>query len=179
MNDQLCLFPPDFSESGIYEMLEPYLYEVLEKNGIRDEHLEFIEHNNPKSKYSSVMIKSYLSFRIYKLKKRAYFEFHEKLKRLLPDDVAANSKTKAEGNLMFVRVYFDSMEQVATYIPWIVRIFDATIDLIPKEFDCCALYEQCSDNLGCVCNDQDLAMTCGYKRILKSGRVFYGKNRNV
>ncbi len=50
---------------------------------------------------------------------------------------------------------------------------------IPKQFDCCDRYEECSD-AGC-CTNPDLlyAMECGYKKLLRQGRIFYGKNRNA
>ena len=50
---------------------------------------------------------------------------------------------------------------------------------IPKQFDCCDRYEECSDAGFCTNPDLLYAMECGYKKLLRQGRVFYGKNRNA
>lgn len=58
-------------------------------------------------------------------------------------------------------------------------IIRAAILHIPKEFDCCSRFEQCSDAMRCIHPDPEFALLCGYRKILATGRVFCGKNRNV
>ncbi len=53
---------------------------------------------------------------------------------------------------------------------------DWLIDRIPVQFDCCSRYEQCSDALQCVHPNPSVAIGCRYRRNLKQGKVFYGKN---
>ena len=53
------------------------------------------------------------------------------------------------------------------------------IDKLPKEFDCCSRYLQCSDAKHCIHPDQDFSLQCGYRKILRSGKIFYGINRNI
>ena len=50
---------------------------------------------------------------------------------------------------------------------------------LPKDFDCCSRYNECSDCLHCIQPNKQLAIGCGYRRILNSGTIFYGKNRNI
>lgn len=54
---------------------------------------------------------------------------------------------------------------------------------IPKEFDCCSQFEQCSDAKECVHrlnpNDPIRHLRCGYRRTLESGKIFFGENRNI
>ena len=58
-------------------------------------------------------------------------------------------------------------------------IIEQAVYSLPKEFDCCHLYEQCSDAKMCIHGDWGYALGCGYQRIMKRGKYFYGKNRNV
>ena len=46
-------------------------------------------------------------------------------------------------------------------------------------YGCCHLYQQCSDAKRCVSKDKMYATVCSYKRNLESGRIFYGKNKNI
>ena len=44
---------------------------------------------------------------------------------------------------------------------------------------CCSKYIECSDKEYCVQPDRELSMGCKYRQNLYSGRIFYGKNKNV
>lgn len=46
-------------------------------------------------------------------------------------------------------------------------------------FDCCHRYEECSDARDCTHPDKDFRMRCSYRRKLKNGIIFFGKNRNI
>lgn len=46
-------------------------------------------------------------------------------------------------------------------------------------FGCCAFYEKCSDKKECVHEDQLYSSACEYRKNLDSGRIFYGKNKNI
>ena len=66
-----------------------------------------------------------------------------------------------------------------TLFALVPRIIEDVIKNIPKTFDCCDQFEACSDVRHCVLKDQSYAMQCGYRKILKSGKIYFGKNRNV
>lgn len=46
-------------------------------------------------------------------------------------------------------------------------------------YDCCDLFEKCSDQMNCFHKNQKRARFCTYRRKLKKGIVFIGKNRNI
>lgn len=46
-------------------------------------------------------------------------------------------------------------------------------------YGCCHLYQECSDAKRCVSPEKMYATVCLYRKNLESGRIFYGKNRNV
>ncbi len=48
-----------------------------------------------------------------------------------------------------------------------------------KGFDCCSRYLECSAAKQCVHPNSALATSCAYRKSLRSGCVFYGKNRNI
>ena len=53
------------------------------------------------------------------------------------------------------------------------------INKLPKEFDCCSRYMECSNAKHCVHPDQDFSLKCGYRKTLRSGKIFFGPNRNI
>lgn len=88
-----------------------------------------------------------------------------------------NIKEK-DGDL-FHKVLLNDFSDIENYIDLIRFALQSTIDQLPKEFDCCSRYEECSNQKKCVHKDQEFALLCGYRKILLSGRVFYGENSNV
>lgn len=54
------------------------------------------------------------------------------------------------------------------------------IDLFSfPSFGCCSSYVQCSDEKRCIHPDLAYATACQYRGNLESGKIFYGKNRNI
>jgi len=56
---------------------------------------------------------------------------------------------------------------------------ECVIDAIPKQFDCCSRYEECSNAKRCIHPNPETALICGYRKIMKKGRIYYGKNKNI
>ncbi len=48
-----------------------------------------------------------------------------------------------------------------------------------KTFGCCSKFTECSDAGRCVHENKLYATACSYKRNLDSGKIFYGKNKNI
>lgn len=48
-----------------------------------------------------------------------------------------------------------------------------------SSFGCCSMFIECSDARRCVHENKIYSMGCKYRANLESGRIFYGKNRNV
>jgi hypothetical protein len=59
------------------------------------------------------------------------------------------------------------------------RALQDAINRLPKSWDCCSRYMECSNAKRCVHPDPSLALECGYRKILASGKIYYGENRNV
>lgn len=59
----------------------------------------------------------------------------------------------------------------------LVTLYDKALE--SDGFDCCSHYQECSDLCHCVHPDIMFAGQCSYRKKLKSGVVFFGKNRNI
>lgn len=58
----------------------------------------------------------------------------------------------------------------------IISIYDSITAADP--FGCCSSYLECSDEKKCIRTDLR-AKACIYRKNLESGKIFYGKNRNI
>lgn len=81
----------------------------------------------------------------------------------------------------FSQTAFDSYEleewsDILNYADSFAAALQRTIDSLPKGFACCSRYEQCSDLMRCCSPFPEFRLECGYRKILKSGHSFYGKN---
>ena len=54
-----------------------------------------------------------------------------------------------------------------------------TIFSTTSSFGCCSKYEQCSDEKKCIHENPFYSYGCIYRKNLSSGKIFYGKNKNV
>lgn len=48
-----------------------------------------------------------------------------------------------------------------------------------KTFGCCSRFTECSDAKKCVHVNKLYSTACSYRKNLESGRIFYGKNKNI
>lgn len=79
----------------------------------------------------------------------------------------------------YSKVELGSFDHISEYIPVLKGVLQGIIDRLPKEFDCCSRYMECSNATRCTHPDKRFALQCGYRKILRSGRIFYGINRNI
>ncbi len=157
-------------ELNIYEYFKPLLREASAAAHIDDHRFEARELQG----YTSVYFGSLLLFRIRYRGKKNYISFPKELKDSIPAELAPYT-IKSEESIR-VPVSLDDLDK---FRPLIAPLFEFLLQNIPKGFDCCGYYEQCSDAGQCILTDQTYAMQCGYKRILGDGKVYFGKNRNV
>ena len=61
----------------------------------------------------------------------------------------------------------------------IVASLEKALKQYPKKFDCCSRYEACSNAKHCIHPDRRFSADCGYRKILNSGKIFYGQNKNI
>ena len=71
------------------------------------------------------------------------------------------------------------LSEAEGYLPQMQEALQALIDRIPREFSCCSRYQECSEQMACTNPNRELALRCAYRKNLHSGKVFYGRNRNV
>lgn len=160
--EQLGLF--DISAGDAFEIIRPALAEVMENNWADLSLLTYKELQN----YSSVLFDGSVVARI-KDGNRPYIELPNR-GQILPG---------AEKKDNYIRIALDKLSDIGHYTTAIVDSLQSAIDAIPKEYSCCSRYMECSDLIACTNPDKDLAMRCGYRKVLRSGKVFYGKNRNI
>lgn len=79
----------------------------------------------------------------------------------------------------YTKIKMGTFEDINQYVYMLQEILQIVIDRFPKDFDCCSRYLACSDAKRCVHPDTEFSLKCGYRKILRRGRIFYGKNRNI
>lgn len=175
MSDQLSITgfePPYAKELTAYQEIFPQLSEAAASIGGTSKDIA-IKHGKS---YSSVRYSSVLAFRI-RLRDRANYlevplESREAVAGLAPLE---KQREAASG---FWRVYLEKMSAVDCASS-LAKVLQDAINRLPKEWDCCSRYMECSDAKRCVHPDPAFALGCGYRKILASGKIYYGTNRNV
>lgn len=122
--------------------------------------------------YSSIYFRASLIARIRLRGKLHTLSIPDRLADAIPSGIPVS---KLASEKQFSRISFHE----STAVSILESATLLAIERVPKEFDCCSRYIQCSDAKVCIHPDPKLSMLCGYRRILKSGRIFYGENRNI
>lgn len=142
------------SEEKAYELIRPVLCQVLTQNGLPESYLSLEERN---AYYSVIFNSTSLLVRIANGKK-PYIE------------IARNGRYK--------KIPLAKIEDIQNHIEEISDALVNSINTLPKEFDCCSRYMECSDAKKCTHPDTAFSIKCGYRKVLNSGRIFFGKNKN-
>lgn len=174
MKDQIRMFSadePDINERNTYRLLLPIFQSVLDECNIDYKELSF----DRKKNYSSIMLTSLLIARLCFRGENSYAEIPTYCDEVIP---ALLSRQKAKDS-NFIRVFIPPASSAPDYSDFWASVLSLAVDRIPNEFDCCSQYVECSNAGRCISSQKELALGCGYKKILRSGRVFYGQSRNV
>jgi len=175
--NQTSLFPKTEKELGkerekaFLEKALPILQEAAKSKNARPEDITY----DILSSYSSIYFRSSLICQLKLRGKKWYIAIPKRLQEVIPKNTET---TETVSEKKFLRIAFDLLTDSGV----LSLMEEATllaIELVPKEFDCCSRFEACSDAKVCVHPDPAFSLLCGYRKILKSGRVFYGKNRNI
>lgn len=163
--NQSSLINDDLTEYDVFSILRPALLDVISQNNADSSLLKL----NKGKKYSSVFYDSQMAFRIYSNPKFHRFE--------IPTDRIPSSSSKCELIVIrkddFCTVHYDPLPpSILVCAELLCNALDSTIDSIPKEFDCCSRFYECSKQFRCINPNHSLATKCGYRKILKSGRSF-------
>ena len=127
------------------------------------------------SGYTSVSFGSVIAFRLCLRGKQHYIV----LPSVYADSVPKDWRIRQSAGSKSIRVIVDETHPVDGYRSLLLLAVKDAVDRYPKEWDCCSRYMECSDAKMCTHPDKTFALACGYRKILNSGRIFYGENRNI
>ena len=128
------------------------------------------------SSYTAVMIGNLTAFRLKIRGKQNYISVPLTLADLIPDGAPTKNASSGE---KYCRVLITDENPLDSYMCFLLNVVGETINRYPKEWDCCSRYLECSDAMACTHPDKAFALGCGYRKVLSSGRIYFGKNRNI
>ena len=165
MMSQSSLFD-DIDLATIENQMCHMLNQLIAENGLEGLTVSVSElKSSASSTKHSIALLDNLIVRIYIGKKKKYLE--------LPDIKKPIKRKK------LVKIDLADLREIADYYDRIADVCQYRLDGALKEFSCCSQYMACSDAKTCTNADKLEALGCYYRRVLHSGRIFYGKNRNV
>lgn len=169
--DQTSLLP--FGDLILFQLIKRTLSNTLYNNDIPDSYLSFENRKN----YTSALFNSSV---IVRFTNKPSFTISVPTSLMPKTDTyswanitAAKDYTKIKFNLSEVESQQGLIKELLT------QVMQNFIDKLPKEFDCCSRYMECSDAKHCIHPDRDFSLKCGYRKILRSGKIYYGVNRNI
>lgn len=177
MSDQVVLSEfeaPVEKERGAYKEILPDLQAAVSDIGADPKQIKFKSGKN----YSSVFYGSVLCFRLRLRSGTRYIELPQSAMDCVADNFPENLLQRQGKDGSFWRLDLGD-SPFAEYSDMLCKTVISTINRLPKEWDCCSRYMECSNAKKCVHPDKSFALGCGYRKILAPGRVFYGENRNV
>lgn len=147
---------------------------LLEKAG---DHAVFIEMKALKGGGVSFWIYDQLGFKMLTKKTGQHI--------VIPTDVAEDMnfdkydyKRMKDGDVHIRVNEYEVAEELRDEI--LIGIMDSLKESVAVEpFGCCNSFIQCSDQLECLHKGKKSYLGCHYRKNLESGRIFYGKNKNI
>ncbi len=164
--------PPETKEIELIKSVMPHLINAVEAQGGDSSSLSYRAN---KSGYSAVLFGPQTVFRVAIRGKQNRISVPPALEDVIPANWV-RKKTRAGDGYSHLDLVSNAENE---YIPLLSALAAATVGRYSKEWDCCSRYLECSDAKKCVHPDKTFAMACGYRKILNSGKIYYGKNRNV
>lgn len=152
------------------------IYDICEK----DEKLQKVE--NADGSFSYKIFKNSILLKYYERVKSDDIIEVRVLDNLLPIFQEKFNNVKYIQNSLYARIGISNIMDIKKISNEFCIIFRTLfIQYIGSEgsFGCCSKYEQCSDNRKCINNNIRLRFGCAYKKNLDSGKIFYGKNKNI
>lgn len=175
MIDQLLLSgfePPEHHEQCLLNTIFPQLQDAVAASG-GDPALLTCKTNKD---YSAVFLSTFTAFRLRFRGRQHYISLPMVFRDLIPKGMPTKLM---KSDPKYIRIIVDEEHQAESYADFLVQVVGETVSRYPKEWDCCSKYMECSDAKSCIHPDKAFSLACGYRRILASGRIFYGKNRNI
>lgn len=159
-----------------------YIYPNLSDAGkLNSQSICVNEPDFPFDSHNVNRIKKNASFLKYEHNKVLTLHIRDSYMKLLTlPSSATTKKTKADKG--FTRVIFKSITNDLNSLEDLVRaIVKIGLDKYESEssFGCCSQFMKCSDAKKCIHENKLYSKGCQYRKNLDSGRIFYGKNRNI
>ena len=180
-NDEIsqgsCFTDPEitYDEKWVFEELRDCLEHAIDQNSADVGKLKVKEGKS----YTSVFYDSQMAFRICCRDRQCYFSVANIYADCAEPNITATQLSKNR-NDQFTNFAFDSTkEDIAKFARFLSSVMERVIDAIPKQFDCCSRYEECSNAKRCIHPNPELALACGYRKIMKKGIIYYGENKNI
>ena len=173
-------FQPDGQDERDYiSAIWSQLVATAEKHGGSEDMLSVVT-VKPGYKFSgnyvSLKLGSMVVFRIKLHGSSQYLSFPNIFKDLVSSDIPQKSVTSQK---KYILVTVDKSHPIEGYTELVLKILGESLNRYPAEWSCCSRFEQCSNARVCINPDKNIALACNYRKILNSGRVFYGENRNI
>ncbi len=175
MSDQLSMAgfePLNAMETAFYSEILPSLCAAAIDMGLNPDDIRMETGKD----YSSVYWHGALAFRFRIRKRTNYISVPIASKGAVEDLAPKDQQSKAGDDFWRVNLQGTTAEDCGAALAGVIR---DTINRQPKEWDCCSRYMECSNAGKCVHPDRVFALGCGYRKILASGKIYYGNNRNV
>lgn len=180
MNDfeQTSFFPKTKEEAGIerekafFAKVLPVMHRAAASRNAKETDITWAVQKI----YSSAKFRTSVICRLSMRGKSWYLSIPDRLQDAIPADVETK---RLVSEPKYLRIPLKRTVDPESLYPLVEMCTLLAIESVPKEFDCCSRVQACSDAKVCIHPDPALSMLCGYRKILKSGRVFYGKNRNI
>lgn len=168
----------DKLEQEAFDLVAPVLKEMLVADNLSADYLFFKQSKTDNAQYSSAYLfnENSLFCRISFRGKQTYFSVPSKYKELIPADVEYKIQ-KSDPN--YCRISIASPGELANHLELLKKILEMQVDAYPSDFGCCSRYEACSDAMKCIHPNPDMAIHCTYRKNMKKGKIFYGKNKNI
>lgn len=163
---------PELHEREFLARIDPDLRTVIEDMGGDSQMMKI----SATSSYTAVMVGNLTAFRLKIRGKQNYISVPLTLADLVPNGAPTKNASAGE---KYCRVLITDKHTLDSYTSFLLNVVGETINRYPKEWDCCSRYMECSDTMTCTHPDKAFALGCGYRKILSSGRIYYGENRNI
>lgn len=127
------------------------------------------------------------AYQAFEILKRPCFRFRGVKKKVVDVAPVLNVIMKQSGLLFDTQAKSSDWKRAlrSDFEQWVQGVSDEELLSIYDKmlesdgFDCCSHYMECSDAQHCVHSNIMFAGQCTYRKKLKAGMIFFGKNRNI
>ena len=172
------MYSDDSIVKTIHDMIKPeYLVNSKMHLTINKSDYNSINVISNKTPYRDSATRELLFARLKPHGSSPYISFNKKYEDLFVKKGIAITNRKSK----FIFISLEIFSPLSGYLDVLPEIFNQIfIDIFSfPVFGCCSKYMECSDVKHCLHEDMAYSTACQYRANLESGRIFYGKNKNI